>query len=245
MNINSIIEKRTDLINFFFNEDNTYTKEDILNKEFSVLSFSPTEEYIDTLESPYDYLCVDLSTYKMADTSEVFIKGIIVDIDRQNYQTIIHIQNKESVVSITCSGVTLQKYDDYLVMGEPVIVKSKVYNERLYLSLLIQLNNLKDFKKECDYLDGNSKKQIEMIMSDKKNQSTHYGLIIECSMIKTRKGKDMIIGTLYDGEKYRSFGIVKTKYNPVLPKYAMAGDYVKFNKPTSEFFVNNMEVVEL
>ena len=243
--MNNIVQKRTDLINFFLNKDDVYTKEEILNKEFSVLSFSPSEEYIDTLKTQFDDLCVDLSTYKIIDTDEMYIKGIIVDVDRQNFQTIIHIQNKDSLISVTCKDVVATKYDDYFVVGEPVIVKCKVFNERLYLSLLIQLNNIDYFQKECDYISGASKDKIDIIMSDKKHQKTHYGLIIECAMIKTKKGKDMIIGTLYDGEQNRSFGIVKTKYNPILPKYAMAGDYVKFNKPTRDFFLNNMEVVQL
>ena len=34
--MNSIIKKRTDLINFFKNEDKTYNMEDILYKEFPV-----------------------------------------------------------------------------------------------------------------------------------------------------------------------------------------------------------------
>ena len=243
--MNNIIQKRTELINFFLNQEKIYTKEDILNKEFSVLSFSPSEEYIDTLHSDFDDLCIDLSTHKIEDTSEIYIKGIIVDVDRQNYQTIIHLQNKESLISITCKDVTANKYDDYFVTGEPVIVKCKVFNERLYLSLLIQLNCIDNFKKECAYIDGSAQKKIDTIMVNRKNTKTHYGVIIECSMIKTNKGRDMLIGTLYDGEKNRSFGIVKTKYNPILPKYAMAGDYVKFNRPTDKFFLNNMEVVEL
>ena len=243
--MNNVVQKRTDLMNFFFNEKKTYTKEEILNKEFSVLSFSPTEEYIDTIKTKYDDLCVDLSTYNIVDTSEVFIKGIIVDVDRQGYQTIIHIQNKESVVSISTNGVTLQKYDDYLVVGEPVIVKAKGFNERLYLSLLIQLNNLDLFEKECNYLNGNSKAKIQTIMKGREKKHTHYGLIIECSMIKTKNGADMLIGTLYNGVENRSFGIVKNRYNPILPKYATAGDYVKFNKPSHDFFISNMEVIDL
>jgi hypothetical protein len=243
--MNDIIKKRTDLINFFFNQEETYTKEDILNKEFSVLSFSPSEEYIDTLHSQFDDLCIDLSTHKIEDTSEIYIKGIIVDVDRQNYQTIIHLQNKESLISVTCKDAVASKYDDCFVTGEPVIVKCKVFNERLYLSLLIQLNYIGNFAKECEYIDGSAKDTIDTIMFNREHEKTHYGLIIECAMVKTSKGRDMLIGTLYDGKQNRSFGIVKTKYNPILPKHAMAGDYVKFNKPTDKFFLNNMEVVNL
>lgn len=243
--ITDVVKKRTDLINFFLKEEKIYSKEDILNKEFAVLSFSPTEEYIDVLKTDYDDIFIDLSTYVPVDVSEIFLKGIIVDVDRQNFQTIIHVQNKESIISITCNGSTLNKYDQYFDVGEPIIAKCKVYNERLYLSFLIQLNNSSNFEKEWDYISGDAKEKIDTIMSDRKNQETHYGLIIECNLVKTKKGKDMVIGTLYDGEQDRSFGIVKTQYNPIIPQYAIAGDYVRFNKPTDDFFINNMEVVNL
>ena len=58
--IMNIVQKRTDLINFFLNEHKKYTQHDILNKEFAVLSFSPRDEYIDTIHTPYDNLCLDL-----------------------------------------------------------------------------------------------------------------------------------------------------------------------------------------
>lgn len=245
MMIDNIIKKRTDLINFFLSQDNTYNKEDILNKEFAVLSFSPTEEYIDSLQSSFDHLCVDLSTYIVTDTDEVYIKGIIVDVDRQSFQTIIHIQNKDSMISISCRDAVMSKYDDYFVVGEPVIAKCKVLFERLYLSFLVQLNNLDFFRKERNYMTGYSQRLIEEIMEDKKDDKIHYGLLIECSIVKTKKGRDMFRGTLFDGEKRRTFGMVKTKYNPILPKYALAGDFVSFNKPTSDFFLNNIEVIVL
>ena len=49
-----IIKKRTELANYFLNENKKYTKTDILHKEFAVLSFSPHEEYIDTIVTEYD-----------------------------------------------------------------------------------------------------------------------------------------------------------------------------------------------
>lgn len=245
MTIDDIVKKRTNLINSFLNQDNTYSKEDVLNKEFAVLSFSPTEEYIDNLESPFDHLCVDLSTYIIVDTDEVYLKGIIVDVDRQSFQTIIHIQNKDTMVSISCRDAPMSKYDDYFVVGEAIIAKCKVFSERLYLSFLVQLNNLNNFKKECNYMTGESAKKITEIMEDKDRNKIHFGLLIECSVVKTKKGKDMFRGTLFDGKKKRTFGMVKTKYNPSLPKYALAGDFIRFNKPTSDFFLNNIEVVNL
>ena len=49
-----IIEKRTQLLNYFFNQSNEYTKTEILNKEYAALSFSPREEYIDSIITPFE-----------------------------------------------------------------------------------------------------------------------------------------------------------------------------------------------
>lgn len=243
--MNNIIEKRTNLINFFLKENNTYTLEDILNKEFAVLSFSPTEEYIDILSSPYDHLCADLTTLVITNTNEIYVKGIIIDVDRQNFQTIIHIQNKDSIISISCRDATKSKYDDFFIVGEPIIAKCKIWEGRFFLSFLVQLDNLDMFEKECSYMDGTSREKIREIMSAEQITRTHYGLIVECSLVKTNKGKDMLRGTLFDGKEDRSFGIVRGKYNPVLPKYIVAGDYVSFNRPSHKFFISNMGVVEI
>lgn len=244
MQINEIIQKRSDLINFFLKEANVYDKEDVLNKEFAVLSFSPTEEYIDTLKSPFDHLCVDLSTYVMVDVDEVYVKGVIIDIDRQSFQTIIHLQNKDTIISITCKDAALSKYSDYFIVGEPIIAKCRVWNERMNLSFLVQLNNLDAFKKECSYMNGSTKKELEQMMEGKENERTHYGLIIECSMVKTKKGNDMLRGVMFDGKINRQFGVVKNFYNPSIPTYALAGDIISFNKPKLEFLLSNVEVVQ-
>ena len=96
-----VINKRSELMNFFKNENKTYTKQEILHREFAVLSFSPREEYIDTIVTEFDDYCVDLDTFKFEDTDECYIKGIISDVDRQRYQLIIHLQNKDHNISIT------------------------------------------------------------------------------------------------------------------------------------------------
>lgn len=241
----NIVKKRSELINFFTNEDKQYTKTEVLNREFAVLSFSPHDEYIDLISSPFDDLCVDLSTYIPVDTSEVYLKGIIVDIDRQKFQTILHLQNKDINISIICKGPVLDKYSDFFVVGEAIIAKCKVFSEKLYLSLMICINNLELFNEECDYFTHKAHKIVQDIMKDRWHKNKHYGLIIECVLTKNKNDRDMIIGTLYDGRKNRGFATVKTKFNPAIPRNAMAGNFVSFKKPTMDFILNNVEVINL
>ena len=240
-----IIQKRSDLINFFLNENNTYTKEDILNREFAVLSFSPHDEFIDTVVTPYDHLCINVSDYNFdEDTIECYIKGIITDVDRQQYQTIIHVQNKDKNISITVREQHLiDYYNDYYVVGDPIIAKCRVWDSRIYLSFLVSINYLDRFVKEQRYMSGAS---FDVVANSYDvNKRFQYGVIITVMKVRTKTDKPMLRGWLFDGERKREFGTMSTDYNTFVPWNAQAGDYVRFSKPKHDFFINNMQVVRL
>lgn len=239
-----IIQKRTELINFFLNEKKTYTKEDILNKEFAVLSFSPHDELIDTITTPYDHLCIDPSTFDFdEDTTEFYVKGIITDVDRQQYQTIIHIQNKDKNISITVRDQLIDIYNDYYIVGDPIIAKCRAWNGRIYLSFIVNLNYLENFTKEQRYMSGVSFNTVTN--SYDVNRNFQYGVIITVMKVRTKTDKPMLRGWLFDGERKREFGAMSTGYSEYVPWDVQAGDYVRFSRPKHDFFINNMEVVNL
>ena len=93
MNMDEIVEKRKSLLNYFFNQDKEYSKLDILNKEYSALSFSPREEFIDAFIIEYEDMLTPIEKLE-ENLEEVFIKGIVIDIDNKKGYSIIHIQNK-------------------------------------------------------------------------------------------------------------------------------------------------------
>lgn len=242
--MDKIIQKRTDLMNFFLNEKHQYTKEDILNKEFAVLSFSPHDELIDTIVTPYDHLCLDPSEYNFdEDTIECYIKGIITDVDRQQYQTIIHIQNKDQNVSITIRDQLVDIYNEYYIVGDPIIAKCRVWNSRIYLNFLVNINYLDRFIKEQRYMSGIAFDTVAN--SYDVNKRFQYGVIITVMKVRTKTDKPMLRGWLFDGEKKREFGTMSTDFNTFVPWNVQAGDYVRFSKPNHNFFINNMEVVNL
>ena len=243
--MNDIIKKRTDLMNFFLNEDGEYSKREILQKEFAVLSFSPREEYIDLVKTDYDDLCVDLSTFLFEDTPECYVKGIIVDVDRQKYQTIIHIINKDNNVGIVIRPEVLEYYEKYLITGDPIIAKCKIWNERLYMSFLVSIDHMEDFKQEIAYMSGIAQSVVTSKMKDADDLSIHYGVVVECAFVTTSSQKEMLRGTLWDGKQQRTFGSMASSYNPILPRKIKAGDYISFPKPTHDFFINNITVVSL
>ena len=243
--MDKIIEKRSELMNFFKNEKKQYTKQEILHREFAVLSFSPRDEYIDTIITEFDKYCVDLDTFDFADTDECYVKGIISDVDRQRYQLIIHLQNREHNISITIRDSVANIYNDYLVVGEPCIVKCRIWKSRLYLSFLIALNYLDDFSQECSYIDGKLFELVEEKNKNKKDKTLHYGIIKQCQFVTTQRGKRMLRGTLYEGpNNERSFGCMMNIYNRKLSPSVHAGDCIQF-KTNHEFFINDAKLVEL
>lgn len=240
-----IIKKRTDLMNFFLQDDREYSKREILQREFAVLSFSPREEYIDLVKTEYDDLCVDLSTFLFEDTPECYVKGIIVDVDRQKYQTIIHIINKDNNVGIVIRPEVLDHYDKYLITGDPIIAKCKIWNERLYMSFLVSIDHMDDFKQEIFYMSGLAQQNVTSKVEESEDENIGYGLVIECAFVMTSSQKEMLRGTIWDGKQQRTFGSMANSYNPILPKNIKAGDYIKFPKPSHEFFINDIEVISL
>ena len=240
-----VINKRSELMNFFKNENKTYTKQEILHREFAVLSFSPREEYIDTIVTEFDDYCVDLDTFKFEDTDECYIKGIISDVDRQRYQLIIHLQNKDHNISITIRDSVANIYNNYLVVGEPCIVKCRIWRERLYLSFLIALNHIDDFPQECDYIKGILFDLVKEKNDGEENKTIHYGIIKQCPMVTTKKGKKMLRGTLYEGpNNERSFGCMMNIYNRQLSPSVHASDCIQF-KSNHEFFISDARLVKL
>lgn len=243
--MDEVIKKREDLMNFFKNENKQYTKQEILHREFAVLSFSPREEYIDTIITKYDQYCVDLSTFNFTDTDECYIKGIISDVDRQRYQLIIHLQNKDHNISITIRDSVADIYNDYLVVGEPCIAKCRIWQGRLYLSFLIALNYLDDFSQECSYIDGTLLKIVEEKNKEKKDKTLHYGIVKQCQIVTTQKGKKMLRGSLYEGpDKERSFGCMMNIYNRNLSPSIHASDCIQF-RSDHDFFINDAQLVKI
>ena len=172
------------------------------------------------------------------------MKGIIIDVDRQDFQTIIHVRNKDVDVSVTCRDGAKRLYDDYFVTGEPVIIKGSTFAGRVTLGFLIALNKQHLFLNEQRYMNGASFRAVIEANKDDLNRS-HYGVIVECKWVKTSTNKDMLRGTLFDGEKVRQFGTMKNRYNLFVPIDLKAGDFVSFKEPTHDFFINNMKVVSL
>ena len=100
---------------------------------------------------------MDLSTFSLDDTDECYVKGVIADVDRQKYKTIMHIQNKENNISIHINNYLADVYSDFLIVGEPIIAKCKIWKEIFFMSLMVALNYLDDnFEKEQRYMSGDS-----------------------------------------------------------------------------------------
>ena len=131
-----IVNKRSELLNYLKQGEKNYipkqySKKEILNKEFSAISFSIRDEYIDSMVS--DYLLTDLSIANVDDSEELYVKGIITDIDNKQGYSIIHIQNKNANQSISCSQAVVNKYGNYFETGHVLIVKCHCYNYKLYI----------------------------------------------------------------------------------------------------------------
>ena len=110
---------------------------------------------------------------------------------------------------------------------------------------MIALNHLDDFPQERDYISGALLELIEEKNQNEKDKTLHYGVIKQCQMVTTQKGKPMLRGSLYEGpDKERSFGCMMNIYNRNLSPSVHASDCIKF-KSNHEFFINDAQLVKI
>lgn len=243
--MDEIIQKRVDLINFFLNENKTYTKEEVLNKEFAVLTFSPNEEYIDYMKTEFDHICVNLDTYDFSeDVSELYIKGIIIDVDNKKDYSIIHLQNKDHNVSISFGKNVVFHYSNYFNIGDVVIVKCNSYKGRLYADFLIDFQHEDDFENEKKYISKESERFIKNY-NQNPYETRLLGLVHTCRYFISSNGTPCIRMELYTPQSNEKTVAItcKNRYNRVIPQGLKAGDFIKYTK-SKDVFVNNVKVIE-
>lgn len=237
MNMDEIVEKRSQLLNYFFNKDVKYSKIDILNKEYSALNFSPREEFIDIFTTNYEDI---LTPFTELDDNhdEVFLKGIIVDVDNKKGFSIIHIQNKSDNVSVSIDESVLYHYGKYLEKGHIVLIKGHTYNGKVYMHFLIDYNSDDSFLKERNYLDGVSKQMIDDL--DYTHRHDLVGLVCQSKYFKSKKGNNCLRLQVYERGKEKTYITCSN-----LPKNIVAGMFVSYNESNNSAFCNNLQEIQI
>ena len=237
MNMDEIVEKRSQLLNYFFNQEREYSKLDILNKEYSALSFSPREEFIDSFTTEYDNMLTSFNDATEENQEEVVLKGIVVDVDNKRNYSIIHIQNKSDNISISVDESVLYHYGKYLEKGHILIVKGHTYNGKVYMHFLIDYSTDEAFLKERNYLDGVSYQLIDDI--DASNLLYSVALIKQAKYFQSKKGNNCLRLSLYES------GNECTRITcSNLPKNLVAGQFISYY-PSGESFANNVQEIEI
>ena len=230
--MDEIIEKRSQLLNYFFGQSKEYTKLDILNKEYSALSFSPREEYIDVFKTDYDNVLTPLEELE-TDITEVLIKGIIVDIDMKKDYCIIHIQNKGWNISVSIDSNVLSTYGDYLQRGHLIIIKGQTYSGKVYMHFLIDYSSDDAFLRERNYLDGVSFDMIDEL--DYENMYVPIALVKQAKYFRSKKGNKCLRVEVYEKGETKTYITCNN-----LPKNIVAGMFISYMPSNNDAFCNNV-----
>lgn len=238
-----IVDKRTTLYNFFFNEAQLFTKEEVLRKEFSVLTFSPHEEYIDMVKTDYDDICAKLDILDInEDVSEVYIKGIIIDVDNKKDYAIIHIQNKSINLSISCSKSILYRYGTYLEVGNVIIARCHIFNSKIYMDFMIDIDFIDNFGSEIDFITGVSKEKMKT-KTFNPFADRYEGLILQITYFISKKGNKCKRMEVLIGDKVHTFVSCKSSFhNPFFEEDLVVGDIISFIK-NDESFISNVKKI--
>lgn len=232
MNMEEVVEKRSQLLNYFFGQSKKYTKLDILNKEYSALSFSPREEYVDVFKTEYDDVLTPMEELEM-DINEVLVKGVIVDIDMKKNYCIIHLQNKGWNLSVSIDSNVLNVYGDYLQKGHLVIIKGHTFNGKIYMHFLIDYNTDNSFLRERNYLDGVSLSMIDDLDYD--SMYVPVALVKQAKYFKSRKGNNCLRLEVYEKGSTKTYITCSN-----LPKNIVAGMFISYIPSDNSAFCNSV-----
>ena len=232
-----IVKKRSDLLNYFYNENKTYTKLDILNKEYAALSFSVYEEFIDAFVIEYEDMLTPIEKLE-ENLEEVFIKGIVIDIDNKKGYSIIHIQNKADNISIMIDGAVLYHYSKYLEKGHVLFIKGHTYNGKVYMHFLIDYSSEDSFLKEHNYLTGISNEMIDDI--DYSIRLDRVALVKQAKYFKSQKGNNCLRLQVYEEGKDRTYITCNG-----IPKNIVAGMFISFIPSDNSAFCNNVRETQI
>ena len=236
-----IIQKRIDLINYFKNENVDYSKKDVLSKEFSALSFSIREEYIDNIETPYDDILTNFADIE-DDTEELYVKGIIIDVDNKKGYTILHIQNKDINKSVSCSEVLVRRYGKYFETGHVVIINCHSYNDKLYMHFMIDFSVDDSFVMETNYIDGISETSI--VEANPYEYDNNVALVKQATYFTSKKGTKCLRLSLKTPDGVKNFITCQNPYND-LPRDIMAGMFIEYQMSDSDTFINNVQEIKI
>ena len=240
--MDEIIQKRGQLLNYFFNQSVEYTKEDILAREYAALSFSPKEEYVDVFKTDYDDVLTPMVELEH-DMPEVLVKGIVVDVDMKRNYCIIHIQNKGWNFSVSVDSNVLNRYGDYLQKGHLLIIKGHTYQGKIYMHFLIDYSSDSSFITEHNYLKGTSELLINDV--DYTNRYDLVGLVRQVKyFISKRSKKPCVRLQVYVKGKEKEY-ITCTNPNYNLPKDITAGCFVSFTEANKHPFINNLQKTQI
>lgn len=241
MKMQDIVQKRMDLINYFKHENQYYTKKDVLSKEFSVLSFSIREEYIDNISTPYDNIITNLADIE-DDTEEMYVKGIIIDVDNKKGYTILHIQNKDINKSISCNEVLVNRYGKYFETGHVIIVNCHSYNDKLYMHFMIDCSVDDSFIIETNYINGTSDTVIAEV--NEYEYDNNVALVKQATYFTSKKGTKCLRLVLKKPHGIGRYITCHNAYNNI-PKDIMTGMFVEYTMSDSDTFINNVQEIKI
>ena len=231
-----IIKHRGQLFNYFFNQSKEYSKVEMLNKEYAALSFSPREEYIDSIITPFEEFITDFDDIENT-TDEVYVKGIIVDIDNKKGYSIIHIQNKNNNRSISCSEQVVRYYSQYFEVGHVILACCHSFNDKLYMHFLIDYSTDDSFIMEENYINGVTQEQFDNI--DPNKYHNEIALVRQATYFTSKKGTKCLRLLVYQNGENKT---VISCFN--LPNEIITGMFVEY-QISSESFVNNVRRIRL
>ena len=189
------------LMHYFDDTENqSWTEEEKLFNEFSVLSLNPKKNLLSCYEINTTDPILSLSEIVNIEEGVYFVKAMISSLKiKTNYAFLSITDNIENESLYVSQGAITRYLDTLQSVGEPVLLKIKKEGSKLSLISLIELKNMQKYSSEYSLFVGNTYQILENLKHD--NPSYNIGITKNASAFISKKGNNCVSFDLYIDDK--------------------------------------------
>lgn len=177
-------------------EHETWTEEEKLFNEFSVLSLNPKKNLLSCYEIKTTQPALSLGEIKSVEEGIYFVKAMISSLKIKTNYAFLSVTDNIANESLYVSQGAITRYLDTLQsVGEPVLLKIKKEGNRLSLISLIELKNMTKYSSEFSLFTGETYQILKKLQQD--NPNYNIGITQNASAFISKKGNNCVSFDLY------------------------------------------------
>ena len=177
-------------------EHETWTEEEKLFNEFSVLSLNPKKNLLSCYEIDTTEPILSLAEMNNIEEGVYFVKAMVSSLKIKTNYAFLSVTDNIANESLYVSQGAITRYLDTLQsVGEPVLLKVKKEGTKFSLISLIELKNMTKYSSEFSLFTGKTYQVLQRLQQD--NPNYNIGITQNASAFVSKKGNNCVSFDLY------------------------------------------------